>query len=302
MVLGYHRLGDPTSDPFDLCISPEHFAAHLAVLKRRASIFTLREALQALTERRLPPRAVVLTFDDGYCDTVNRVLPLLERSGIPATVFVTPGSPGCAFWWDELAGMLLKKTSLPARLDLEFGGRRKTWSFPVDSVERERRSRRQALQAVAAELRDLSVADRDEHMSRIREWCCQGEAVAGYRSLTLEEIKQLAASPLIEIGAHTMSHPSLTSLPDGAQFREIDESRTSLEAVTGKAVSVFSYPHGSYSASTIAAVRRSGFAAACCSTPDVVSTRSDTFALPRLWVADQDGPRFDTWLRRWLVD
>ena len=80
VVLGYHRLGDPTSDPFDLCISPEHFAAHLAVLKRRASIFTLREALQVLTERRLPPRPVVLTFDDGYCDTVNRVLPLLERT------------------------------------------------------------------------------------------------------------------------------------------------------------------------------------------------------------------------------
>ena len=275
------------------------------MLQRRASILTLQEAINALDAGRLPPRAAVMTFDDGYRDTVDRVLPLLERNAVPATVFVTPGKPGKAFWWDELAGMLLQQPVSPT-LELELGGRKKIWSLSdyrapaVNQVH----SRRHTLSAVAAELRGLGVADRDEQMSRIRAWCGRPEApvAAAHRGLTLEEIRQLAESRQIEIGAHTMSHPVLPSLPESAQLREIEESRSRLAAITGTAVTLFSYPHGSYSASTMAAVRKSGFVAACCSIPDVATARSHRLALPRLWVADLDGPRFDTWLRHWLVN
>jgi peptidoglycan/xylan/chitin deacetylase (PgdA/CDA1 family) len=275
------------------------------VLQRRASVLSLQEAINALDAGRLPPRAAVLTFDDGYGDTVDRVLPLLERNGVPATVFVTPGTPGEAFWWDELAGMLLQQPVSPT-LELELRGRKQLWSLSDQGASsvNQVRSRRHALSAVAAELRGLSVAERDEQMSRIRAWSGRPEArvAAAHRGLTVEEIRHLAKSRQIEIGAHTMSHPVLPSLPESAQLREIEESRSCLEWITGKAVTLFSYPHGSYTASTMAAVRNSGFVAACCSMRDVASARSNRLALPRLWVADLDGPRFDTWLRHWLVN
>jgi peptidoglycan/xylan/chitin deacetylase (PgdA/CDA1 family) len=243
----------------------------------------------------------VLTFDDGYVDTATQVLPLLERARVPATVFVTPGSPGRPFWWDELTQMLLRHSPLPPRLALDVRGRRHSWVLSDGGRPNgDRAARRRALLEVAAALRDLDPKLRRERMREIREWC--GDAAdAPQRGLTLDEIRRLASNRLVEIGAHTMSHPVLPSLPFEMQMEEIQQSRITLERVAGRPVRAFSYPHGSFSAVTVAGVRAAGFSMACCSTPDVARARSEVLTLPRLWAPNLDGPGFEAWLTRWLV-
>ena len=67
----------------------------LEVLRRLdCSVLPLGEALARLYRGELPPRAVALTFDDGYFDFKARALPLLRRFGYPATVYVTTGLIG----------------------------------------------------------------------------------------------------------------------------------------------------------------------------------------------------------------
>ena len=64
--------------------------------------------------RRAPPNAVLVTFDDGYAD-VEAAVPLLRRSGVPATFFVPTAYPdaGRLFWWDRV-WITLRRTLRPS--------------------------------------------------------------------------------------------------------------------------------------------------------------------------------------------
>src|SRR5690606_37807585 len=94
-VLLYHRVADAPRDPQQLAVAPERFAAHLEVLAATCTPVALGEAAARLrSPRGLPPRAVAVTFDDGYRDNLHTAKPLLERHGVPATVFVASGYVG----------------------------------------------------------------------------------------------------------------------------------------------------------------------------------------------------------------
>jgi peptidoglycan/xylan/chitin deacetylase (PgdA/CDA1 family) len=90
-ILGYHRVSDAGPDPLGLSVSPAHFRAQLAAIARMAQPLSLAAAARSFAEGRTPSRGLVLTFDDGYADNLETVLPLLEERAMPATVFVTSG-------------------------------------------------------------------------------------------------------------------------------------------------------------------------------------------------------------------
>src|SRR4029453_8146560 len=79
VILMYHRIAAADRDPWNLCVSPERFDEHLAVLARALRPLSMAQLVQALQERRLPRRAVVVTLDDGYADNLHAAKPLLER-------------------------------------------------------------------------------------------------------------------------------------------------------------------------------------------------------------------------------
>jgi peptidoglycan/xylan/chitin deacetylase (PgdA/CDA1 family) len=79
--------------------------------------------------------------------------------------------------------------------------------------------------------------------------------------LSEEEIRELAAAGW-ELGAHTMTHPDLSQLDYESARREIQDSKTALEAISGVPVETFAYPFGRYNETAIAAVADSGLAAA----------------------------------------
>jgi len=82
------------------------------------------------------------------------------------------------------------------------------------------------------------------------------------RMLSEDEIRELAAADW-ELGAHTMTHPDLSTLDYGASRREIEDSRIALEDIIGGTrVETLAYPFGRYTQETVAATRDSGFVAA----------------------------------------
>ena len=99
----------------------------------------------------------------------------------------------------------------------------------------------------------------------------------------------LAAGALVEIGAHTSTHPPLPSLARHAQRAEIRSSKQRLEAVLGRPVVSFSYPHGEYRRRTVACVREAGFRLACVGGQRAVMPRSSVFELPRIQVENVAG-------------
>jgi peptidoglycan/xylan/chitin deacetylase (PgdA/CDA1 family) len=90
----YHEIATPAETKSHLAVSPDQFATQLQHLHDNGyQTLTFTQAATALAADpgRLPARAVVLTFDDGYADFHSQALPLLDKFGFTATVFVTTG-------------------------------------------------------------------------------------------------------------------------------------------------------------------------------------------------------------------
>jgi peptidoglycan/xylan/chitin deacetylase (PgdA/CDA1 family) len=154
-------------------------------------------------------------------------------------------------------------------------------------------------------LRSLATEERQKVLQELSVWSGRGttdHARTGrptHRTLSPDEVTCLAEGELIEVGAHTVTHPVLSTLAAAAQEGEIRRSKADLEELLGHSVMSFSYPHGAYTAETAAIVQEAGFTCACACGDDAVWQGTDCFQLPRLGVPDWDGERFARWLRGW---
>lgn len=111
-VVMFHRTLDPGDPRWDGC-DPDYtlrrdvFARTLSFFKRHYSVVTLEDVLQARRgTKRLPPRAMLLTFDDGWSDNVDHALPELRDAGLPGLMFVVADAVGRAqpFWQERMIG------------------------------------------------------------------------------------------------------------------------------------------------------------------------------------------------------
>ena len=69
--------------------------------------------------------------------------------------------------------------------------------------------------------------------------------------LTTQQLRELAADPLVTIGSHGITHAILKGMPAEEQLREFVESKRILQEITGKEVRVFAYSHGQYNQTTL---------------------------------------------------
>lgn len=315
----YHRISELPTDPHALCVTPEHFAEHLEVLRERTTPIPLSRLARGVHERNFPHRAVALTFDDGYADNLANAEPLLGCHEIAATVFVPDGrlTDRREFWWDELERIFLRPGILPQYLELTVDGVTQQWelgdamSYDPEAYERHRKwtvrqdndptPRQRIFRALTQIVRALPAEEQRRCLDVVLRWAgIQPTVRSSHRTLTREETIQLASSDLIEIGAHTMTHPDLRTLTLESQRPEIRESKACLEALLGCPVMSFAYPYGSYTEQTVALVRNEGFTCACSTVGDVVWPGSDPLQLPRITVPNLDGDQFTALLEKWL--
>jgi peptidoglycan/xylan/chitin deacetylase (PgdA/CDA1 family) len=96
-LLMYHYISDPPPGAdrlrLDLSVRPSQFEAHLQYLRQAGyETVSLSDLIFHLTQGKpLPPRPIVLTFDDGYRDAYEEAFPLLQRYGFQGTFFVLTG-------------------------------------------------------------------------------------------------------------------------------------------------------------------------------------------------------------------
>lgn len=323
-IILYHRVADLDLDPHLLAVSPQHFEQHLAVLQRNYPAFSLQELCRALANNRLPHRAVVITFDDGYADNLHHAKPLLEKYNLPATIFVATGAIGYPkeFWWDELEHLLLQPGSLPPVLTIKAGdyqyekelGNDCNYS-PMEYFSHQQWNammtedptlRHTAYRSLCQWMHPLPIRERQQVLTALRAWSGTTTApCTSHRTLTAEEVVKLAEGGLIEVGAHTVNHHSLASLDLETQRIEIEHSKAELEQLLGYPVMSFSYPFGTradYTLETAELVKMAGFNLACANFPGVVHHGCDRFQLPRFVVRNWDGEEFSRQLALWFND
>lgn len=313
-ILMYHRVAREDHDPWNLCVLPDHFAEQLEFLRRSVDCVAL-SALGGSARFWSGKRVrIALTFDDGYRDNLEHALPILERYGVPATIFVVSGRLGSGreFWWDALERCILRASTLPSSLTLTISGERREWSLAsggggvCDSAWRvDEHDARTDRQRLFLELWHWLVvapaAARERALDDLMSWAGVSTAPARERlPLDAKELAELAKHPLIQVGCHTSEHSRLTSLSLAERRREVRRGRDNLEALLGVPITTFSYPYGACDRASRAVVREADFRLACTSQSAAITATSRRYALPRLQVTDQNGAAFARWLGQWF--
>jgi peptidoglycan/xylan/chitin deacetylase (PgdA/CDA1 family) len=307
-VLLYHRVVDVTTDPQLLAVSPRNFADHLDVLRRSytpARLGELRSRTLLSVAGRHP---IAVTFDDGYADNVLQALPLLQAAAVPATVFVVAGHVGQLeeFWWDELERILLGLPALPEFLEVELNSRRHRWVIPSRTAtarpdwhvlsEQIPSPRQIAYSDLCSLLRPVDSETRNRILTQLRTWA--GVTTSGRsenRALAPDELAALAGDGLIDVGAHSMTHPLLAPLAVSTQKFEIEASKRRLEDLVSRPVGLFAYPFGgddAYTGATKGLVREAGYTMACSGIPGLVDVTVDPYEIPRIIVRNWSGDEF----------
>lgn len=99
--------------------------------------------------------------------------------------------------------------------------------------------------------------------------------------LTEAEVREMAASGLVEFMPHTHTHPDMRTLDDAALDAELASSKETIVRLTGKDPRVFAYPKGKYDSGVVEALQKHGFEAAFTVVPGIVRKGSGPFRLPR---------------------
>jgi peptidoglycan/xylan/chitin deacetylase (PgdA/CDA1 family) len=246
-VLMFHNVGSPPETGY----LPDHMKISEAKLKRLLRMLqkagyrtlTVSQLVAELEAGNVPGDAVVLTFDDGYRDNHDVLLPILQSMGATATIYVQTGPMKGRLNWlhhyfwvlhevgpHDLAERLAQQVE---RLHLKTDLR----NLPSNPVAAEYEMKRLLKYEVTAE-------DRDSVLARI--FADLGGVDADLASavyLGPEECRTLDKAG-VEIGAHTVNHLILSSLDATQQRLEIEGSLRDLESWLGHGVASFAYPYG----------------------------------------------------------
>lgn len=305
LILGYHRISAVGDDFYHVSVSPENFAGQMEALREYAHPISLSKLVQSLEQNALPPRSVAVTFDDGYADNLYVAKPILEKYDIPATVFICTGYVGREFWWDELERLVTTSSAdlptLYSQIDRkQFRWERATGGHGVEDGRNDS-VRAEFLHALYPWLLTMAPKTREQLMDMIRAWAeSRSKDLSIRRALTSDELLSLADGALIEIGAHTRSHPTLTRLTVEEQTEEIVSSKQYLEDLLNKRVWAFAYPNGERTMATREILVRTGFRFACRSRIDLVRPGHDHYNLPRFWPGDENRDEFTRKLKLWI--
>jgi peptidoglycan/xylan/chitin deacetylase (PgdA/CDA1 family) len=289
VILTLHHVRPARSDAFQpnrlLEITPGFLEQLLRRLKRaKVDVISLDEMHKRFVAGAFRRRFVCLTFDDGYKDIKRWAYPLLRKYQMPFATYIATSFPDRLgeLWWIALEAVIAKNS----RIGLLIGS--KEQFFDCGTVS----EKRALYEEFYGFLRSRKTED--ELRGIVRDLCARYKVdIAAFcRDLCMDwqELAELAADPLVTIGAHTVNHKILTKLKDDAAVRaEMEMSRTVLEAALGKRPDHLSYPVGDATAAGPREFRIAaelGFKTAVTTRPGVLfkTHASHLTALPRISV------------------
>jgi peptidoglycan/xylan/chitin deacetylase (PgdA/CDA1 family) len=251
-ILGWHNVEGSWCFPARRGSGVRGFARQLRALSRAANIVPLAPALNLLgSGRALPRRAVAITFDDGYRDTLDLAVPILERLGIPATFFLVPGllSGAVTPWWEVIPWAFARSTRSAVDWDgivLPTGGHAGRRSSAWVAAR---------MKAIDRKARDRTVS---ELVERLRP---EGEAPGRGLFLDWDGAREIVRRGF-SVGSHSMHHAILAREGGREQRDDLAVSRHQLETELGVTVELLAYPNGQpgdYDADTVRAARLAGY-------------------------------------------
>jgi peptidoglycan/xylan/chitin deacetylase (PgdA/CDA1 family) len=285
-ILTYHRVVPDRDYMRPSAPVASEFEWQMELLYHYFNPLSLSDALSLMDYGELPERAVCVTFDDGYSDNEAIALPVLKRWNIPATVFVATNFLNGGCMWNDAVIEALRIVESDV-LDLSSIG------LGVYDLE-DRSSRRFVAEIIIREIKHWPPTQRADAVEAI---VAMVGAIPTDLMMTDAQVRHLSEGG-IDIGAHTKSHPILSTLGLDQAKEEVVGSKSYLEAMLGIPVKHFAYPNGrpgiDYRMEHRDLVEIAGYEAAVSTQWGVASNMSDRWQLPRFTPWDKTPLRFMT--------
>ncbi len=313
VILAYHRVGASDrargaawSNGFEGGVSALRFEEQMRFIRSEMTPLSLLDLADRVRQGEpLPPRAIVVTFDDGYRDNYLHALPILSRYRIPATVFVATGyvDSGRMYWWDQVFAMFRETRlqavdvrALPVHPALASPGGGGTVMSLASGADKE-----QASEEVIQRMRWLPPEQLPEALTALRTalQTRDPEAMGSDLLLTWAQISEMRGQG-IAFDAHTHSHRNLALLTESEVEDELRTSRAILESKLGETIAGLAYPwglQGTYNDAVKRIAQRLGFRYGCIIGRGTVASGVDLFELARTTVI---GDPLPTTVRNWL--
>ena len=242
-VLMFHRVCPESSRPrirgnAGLEVTPEYLENTIKFLrKNNYEIISLSQVAKTLNDNYKKKKFAVLTFDDGYIDNYVHAYPIFKKHRVPFSIYVTTNFPdgNAILWWYILEDLILKE----ARIEFQLNGLEYQYSC-ASLLQKE-----WAYQQIHGLILNGPSNDLNQRILQVfKNYDIDFLKKTSQLALTWEQIREMSADPLIEIGAHTINHQVLSKLTDFAVQKEMEGSRDKIESEINKKVEHFSYPFG----------------------------------------------------------
>lgn len=277
LILVYHGVVEKPDHSISLGpIEVKQFRKHLEYFKQNFDVVSQDTIFQMYRDEYKPKRkTLALTFDDGYENNYNRVAPLLKEFNYNATIYVIGNSienPEAIAWYDHL--FFIKKKLNYSKIDTSVVNE------PSVSSEYE----------LVRLIQKLDLAKRHILFAELDKQVKLKDVIHDYprehwKLMTAEQNRQLAADGLIEIAAHSYSHPNLGEISVEAAQEELTKSRMLIENAIQKPVVAVAYPDGSYTDEVKKASIAAGYKNLLAANYRCASDVNDKSVLPRYCIS-----------------
>ncbi len=297
LILGYHGISMHDEHEWDplLFMSPSRFERRLRTLRDGGfNVLPLAEAIARLHRNDLPPKAVVLTFDDGFANFHQKAFPLLRAYNMPATVYLTTFY---CYYNRPIFGLMIRYLLWRAQgrkeiiQDSTLG-----WNTPQD------------LRTPAGVVAAIHLLNK--HVETLRASAAHkeelAETLAGHLNLDYKQVSGtkvmhfMTPEQAAEIHAGGMSielHTHRHRTPRNPELfaREIRDNREKIRLITGKSARHFCYPSGVWRKDMFSILKENGVETGTTCDPGLAFRDTNPLLLPR-YVDTTTDIEFEGWI------
>lgn len=232
-ILNFHRVCEEANSAYE-AIHPEHFDQLIAWLLKRFQIVTFTE-LNSLTESCEKP-ALIISFDDGYKDFIDIVMPILNKHGVCANQNIIPscvmsGMPPMNVGIQDFIGQA------PASLLKEI-------DFFDDKTFVDPNNRIAAGIAISRKFKNLSIDIQKQHFGKLKTKFARFDAFQPTQMLSLAEVQEVSRS--CEIGSHSFEHASMASQSNDYLEKDAIKCIEWFQQNISQKPDVYAFPNGDY--------------------------------------------------------
>jgi len=300
-ILCYHsvaadREGQSNYIPKGITVEAKLFDEQMRILRKHYHPVTLDDIADWMKgSKKLPPRSVAVTFDDGFEDNYTFAAPLMEKHGVFGGIYLTVNAviKNELPWFSRTIYLFDEAKRRKMILADEKLGR--TWNLGDPDENRE------AFVRYSHPCATMTGEAMENYVAKLEDWFAfRLDLTQGPRMMTFDQARELRRRGHI-IGNHTFSHGNMGHIPPEELEQEIAKANEMLEQELGGKSEHFSYPHPclnpQWSEQSLALTKQVGFKTAVLTEAGVVTKASNPLLLQRVYIGNDDVEAF-----RWRLE